>query len=297
MSTASKEENINNKNNKTTTFSTAIPINDNEKPKLKDTDTQTLDTQPLLTNTKLTDNNTVIDDSSKNTQNVQPVSLMCRICHCEETSEEYLISPCYCTGTLRYVHQSCLQQWLKRNGMKSCELCKFDFIMQTKIRSFKNWEKLDMNNIERRKILCSVTFHAIAITCVIWSLYVLIQKTADEIVLNKYDWGFWTKLIVVAIGFTGGVVFMYIQCKMYFQLCMRWRQYNRMIIIQPITDELLKNSKKKQLEKYLNNSNSKTNNNKEQTCNTTSTNNTNSVANSNPNETIIHLSMLNSQQT
>ena len=291
MSTASKEENS---SNKITTLSTAIPIHDNEKPKLKDTDTQTLDTQPLLTNTKLTDNNTVIDDSSKN---VQPVSLMCRICHCEETSEEYLISPCYCTGTLRYVHQSCLQQWLKRNGMKSCELCKFDFIMQTKIRSFKNWEKLDMNNIERRKILCSVTFHAIAITCVIWSLYVLIQKTADEIVLNKYDWGFWTKLIVVAIGFTGGVVFMYIQCKMYFQLCMRWRQYNRMIIIQPITDELLKNSKKKQLEKYLNNSNSKTNNNKEQTCNTATTNNTNSVANSNPNETIINLSMLNSQQT
>lgn len=45
---------------------------------------------------------------------------------------------------------------------------------------------------------------------------------------------------------------MYIQCKMYFQLCNRWRQYNRMIIIQPITEEILKNSKKKQQEKYNN---------------------------------------------
>jgi E3 ubiquitin-protein ligase MARCH1/8 len=131
--------------------------------------------------------------------------------------------------------------------MKSCELCKFEFIMQTRIRSLKNWEKLDMNNIERRKILCSVTFHLIAITCVIWSLYVLIERTAQEIKHNDFDWAFWIKLVVVAIGFTGGVVFMYIQCKMYFQLCLRWRQYNRVIIIQPITDEILKNSKKKLL--------------------------------------------------
>ena len=41
---------------------------------------------------------------------------MCRICHCEEISEELLISPCYCAGSLKYVHQRCLQQWLKSNG-------------------------------------------------------------------------------------------------------------------------------------------------------------------------------------
>jgi hypothetical protein len=35
----------------------------------------------------------------------------------EEISEEFLITPCYCSGTLRYVHQKCLQQWLKSNGM------------------------------------------------------------------------------------------------------------------------------------------------------------------------------------
>lgn len=29
--------------------------------------------------------------------------------------------------------------------------------------------------------MCSVTFHVIAITCVVWSLYVLIDRTADEI--------------------------------------------------------------------------------------------------------------------
>lgn len=38
-----------------------------------------------------------------------------------------------------------------------------------------------MTTSERRKIFCSVTFHVIAITCVVWSLYVLIDRTAEEI--------------------------------------------------------------------------------------------------------------------
>jgi hypothetical protein len=41
---------------------------------------------------------------------------MCRICHCEEVSEDCLLTPCYCSGTLRYVHQVCLQRWLRSKG-------------------------------------------------------------------------------------------------------------------------------------------------------------------------------------
>jgi hypothetical protein len=134
--------------------------------------------------------------------------------------------------------------------------------MQTRIRSLKNWEKLDINHIERRKILCSVTFHLIVITCVVWSLYVLIERTAQEMRNQDFDWAFWIKLVVVAIGFTGGVVFMYIQCKMYVQLCMRWRRYNRVIIIQPITPELLLSNNSRQLQLRSNNNNTTTNNNK-----------------------------------
>ena len=38
-----------------------------------------------------------------------------------------------------------------------------------------------MSKTERRKLYCSVFFHVVAITCVIWSLYVLIEKTALEL--------------------------------------------------------------------------------------------------------------------
>lgn len=69
------------------------------------------------------------------------------------------------------------------------------------------WEKLDMSSMERRKLACSVTFHAVAFTCVIWSLYVLIDRSAEEYYSGQLNWPFWTKLVVVAIGFTGMIIF------------------------------------------------------------------------------------------
>ena len=86
--------------------------------------------------------------------------------------------------------------------------------------------------MERRKLLCSVIFHAVALTCVVWSLYVLIDRTAEEIHKGILEWPFWTKLIVEAIGFTGGIIFMYIQCKSYLHLCRRWKAFNRVIFVQ-----------------------------------------------------------------
>lgn len=157
---------------------------------------------------------------------------ICRICHCEGDSEGGLIAPCYCSGSLRYVHQTCLQQWIKSSNIRCCELCKFQFIMHTKTKPFMEWEPLEMTGFERRKLLCAVMFHAIALTCVVWSLYVLIHRTAEEIQYGLLEWPFWTKLIVVAIGFTGGVVFMYIQCKAYMQICQRWKAFNRVIYVQ-----------------------------------------------------------------
>uniref|UniRef100_A0A2C9K6C1 RING-CH-type domain-containing protein n=1 Tax=Biomphalaria glabrata TaxID=6526 RepID=A0A2C9K6C1_BIOGL len=157
---------------------------------------------------------------------------ICRICHCEGEDNNKLISPCLCSGSLKFIHLACLQKWIKSSDKKSCELCNFEYVMTTKTKPFKQWEKLTMTPAERRKIICSVTFHIIAITCVIWSLYVLIDRSTEEVHSGALDWPFWTKLIVVAIGFTGGLVFMYVQCKMYIQLCLRWRQFNKIITVE-----------------------------------------------------------------
>lgn len=89
------------------------------------------------------------------------------------------------------------------------------------------WEKLEMSALEVRKLWCTVAFHAVAALCVAWSLYVLVERSVEEARRGYVDWSFWTKLIVVVIGSTGGLVFMYIQCKSYITLCRKWRAFNR----------------------------------------------------------------------
>lgn len=59
-----------------------------------------------------------------------------RICHCEGEEGAPLLAPCYCSGSLRYVHQACLQQWIKASDTRACELCKFTFIMHAKTKPF-----------------------------------------------------------------------------------------------------------------------------------------------------------------
>ncbi|CAF5010214.1 unnamed protein product [Rotaria sp. Silwood1] len=205
-----------------------------EEVSLQKSNEETNVSEPLLSNNETLTRKTSLSSTNSQTSNYPDI---CRICHCEGTKDEPLISPCLCLGTMQYLHQSCLQRWIKSSGVKSCELCKFDFIMHSEIKPFKQWQKLEMNVVERRKIMCSVAFNLIAVTCVLWSLYVLIEKTREEVKVGKLQWPFWTKLFVVAIGFTGGLVFLYVQCKMYLQLCIRWRQFNQRIVIHSINEQ------------------------------------------------------------
>ena len=58
--------------------------------------------------------NSINNDNFINNYSSSNSSLMCRICHCEETSEEFLITPCYCTGTLKvYYYFSYLSKYWK----------------------------------------------------------------------------------------------------------------------------------------------------------------------------------------
>ena len=46
------------------------------------------------------------------------------------------------------------------------------------------WRLLSLSRYERRKIVCSVTFHFLAITCVVWSIWVLLQRLIQVYVLS-----------------------------------------------------------------------------------------------------------------
>lgn len=54
-------------------------------------------------------------------------SNLCRICRGEATEQEPLYHPCKCSGSIMYVHQECLMEWLSHSQKKHCELCKTSF--------------------------------------------------------------------------------------------------------------------------------------------------------------------------
>lgn len=38
-----------------------------------------------------------------------------------------------------------------------------------------------MTAVEKRRLLCAILFHFVAAVCVIWSLFVLIDRAAEEV--------------------------------------------------------------------------------------------------------------------
>jgi E3 ubiquitin-protein ligase DOA10 len=48
----------------------------------------------------------------------------CRICLSPGSTEQELIQPCACAGTMGYTHAACLITWVQEKGSLTCELCK-----------------------------------------------------------------------------------------------------------------------------------------------------------------------------
>ena len=51
--------------------------------------------------------------------------------------KEPLISPCWCSGSLAYVHRSCLEKWLTTRKQSSCDLCKYEFLTTKKYKPLR----------------------------------------------------------------------------------------------------------------------------------------------------------------
>jgi hypothetical protein len=112
---------------------------------------------------------------------------ICRICYCDEKEvDSPLLNPCKCLGGLKYIHLSCLQQWLKSKSTFSsssndyctiytfnqiaCELCKQVFPDFIKVdhtfyqiwdfseSKFKNYISLDTLPLNGQKSIYIISF-------------------------------------------------------------------------------------------------------------------------------------------
>ncbi|KAF4325543.1 hypothetical protein BBO99_00000288 [Phytophthora kernoviae] len=51
----------------------------------------------------------------------------CRVCRGEAEPDRRLFAPCKCSGSIRFTHSDCLEQWLEHSGKTFCELCGHEF--------------------------------------------------------------------------------------------------------------------------------------------------------------------------
>ena len=72
-------------------------------------------------------NDAVYDPKGNDDQNSLEEPDTCRICRGEGSQEEPLFYPCKCSGSIKFVHQNCLIEWLSHSQKKHCELCKTPF--------------------------------------------------------------------------------------------------------------------------------------------------------------------------
>ena len=95
-------------------------------------------------------------------EKVEKKNNICRICYLEEDDQKNpLIQPCICTGSMKYIHLSCLKQWISTHSCVrlnkteecavflikpvTCELCKTKFPDYIKHQN-KLYPLLDFNN-------------------------------------------------------------------------------------------------------------------------------------------------------
>lgn len=95
----------------------------------------------------------------------------CRICRGEATSSQPLYHPCKCRGSIKYIHQDCLMEWLKHSNKSTekCDICnspyKFKIIYDP---AMPQYIPLDLIWKKFLQITSSTVFKSISI-----SLYIL----------------------------------------------------------------------------------------------------------------------------
>lgn len=91
----------------------------------------------------------------------------CRICRGEGTLEEPLFYPCKCSGSIKFVHQPCLVEWLSHSQKKHCELCKTPF------RFTKLYDPNMPRNLPAPLFLKQLFIHSFR-TVVTWLRFILV---------------------------------------------------------------------------------------------------------------------------
>lgn len=92
---------------------------------------------------------------------------ICRVCRCEGQSDRPLFHPCICTGSIKFIHQDCLQQWMRYSRKEFCELCGHKF-------SFQPIYSPDMPRVLPLRDVCGGLLSSVGTAVKYWLHYTLV---------------------------------------------------------------------------------------------------------------------------
>lgn len=96
---------------------------------------------------------------------------VCRICADDEEQSE-LIAPCRCSGSVKYVHRSCLDKWrsttLNREYFLRCSMCKQVYVL----------DELDEAKKQKRVYQIKVARDIVSVLLVIFAILAVCEVTA-----------------------------------------------------------------------------------------------------------------------
>jgi hypothetical protein len=100
----------------------------------------------------------------------------CRYCL---SSKGKLISPCQCTGTIKYIHKKCLITWINQNNKTSCELCNYSY-------------KLNIQNFFILNLFVNIFYNILLwlfITCLTFIIFLGITGNEKKFIFDSDDTG------------------------------------------------------------------------------------------------------------
>ena len=86
------------------------------------------------------DENDDIEDKANVIPNISNETCVCKFCHLNEERQASILSPCLCKGSLEFVHDQCLTQWIKTSGAKNCDICKYTYETEQNLLPIREWK-------------------------------------------------------------------------------------------------------------------------------------------------------------
>ena len=114
---------------------------------------------------------TAPETTATNTQ--RPLSCdeaTCRICQDGDFYEK-LVSPCRCSGTVGFVHVSCLNTWLQVTSRTNCELCGYPFPVTKQPAPLSEYLRNPRANMDLPNLVCDLACLVVLTPLLFTSLY------------------------------------------------------------------------------------------------------------------------------